>query len=446
VTVRFDDAWFSARKIAEGVLLEGFDLTVVRDMVGRITVIVDDRVVPVSEEAIAHLGVEIRAGTGNYCSISPVVRASELLDAGNVVESPDALVVQPAGERRGRLSLLERGVVGADWTRLSVNRGRTRITLYGFKGGVGRSTATFMLASHLAALGKCVLVIDLDLESPGVGTLLQSTAELPDYGLVDYLVESAVGNEDGLDLVVRSQNVEVSGNGEVWLAPAGGRPRIGYDYLAKLNRIYFDLPLEQGNGRSMGFAGRLARSVEACETEVARRSRTPDIVLLDSRAGIHDVAAVAIAQLSDMSLLFAANTEATWAGYQTLFSQWGLDSAWAAEIRLRLKMVASMVPGLKQESYLADFRDRAQVCFSETLYEDVSGVDPDAYNPGPEDLTAPHAPLPILFTNDLVGLDTSHSQGWRTSEFVVAAFGDFLDGVTSLIPDVGKFPGEHLDG
>ncbi|MFI9384139.1 ParA family protein [Kutzneria sp. NPDC052558] len=434
------------REIAEGALSEGFDLTVVRDMVGRITVIIDDRALPVDEAVMAEISSKIRTVTGSYCSMSPVVRASELIDPAAIVESADALVVQSTGERRGRLSLLERGIVGADWTRLSGDQSQTRITLYGFKGGVGRSTATFMLANHLAASGKCVLVIDLDLESPGVGSLLQSMKDLPEYGLVDYLVESAVGNADGLDLVVRSQNVEAAGNGEVWLAPAGGRPRRGYDYLAKLNRIYFDLPVENDEGRAIGFAGRLVAAVEACETEVMRRSRRPDIVLLDSRAGIHDVAAVAITQLSHLSLLFAANTEATWTGYKTLFSQWGSNSAWATEIRLRLKMVASMVPGLRQEKYLADFRDRAQVCFSETLYEDATGVDPDAYNPGPEDLTAPHAPLPILFTNDLVGLDTSRSQDWRMSEFVVAAFGDFLDGVTSLIPDAGKFPGEHLDG
>lgn len=42
-----------------------------------------------------------------------------------------------------------------------------------------------MLAQHLAGQGHCVLAVDLDLESPGLGALLQGDDDLPDYGLVD---------------------------------------------------------------------------------------------------------------------------------------------------------------------------------------------------------------------------------------------------------------------
>ncbi len=47
-----------------------------------------------------------------------------------------------------------------------------RLVFHGIKGGVGRSTAIAMLAYHLAKKGKNVLLIDFDLESPGLSGLM----------------------------------------------------------------------------------------------------------------------------------------------------------------------------------------------------------------------------------------------------------------------------------
>jgi len=175
-----------------------------------------------------------------------------------VLKARDLVTVQ---EATGRLSTLERGVVGSNWLRSRPEPGETpanRVALYSFKGGVGRSTAAFMLAQHLGQEGYCVLAVDLDLESPGLGALLRDNKKLPEYGLVDYLAESAVGNEEGLDLVAKTTTVQVDGNGEVWVAPAWGRSRDSYDYLAKLNRAYLDLPIRDHPGeRPAGLAGRL---------------------------------------------------------------------------------------------------------------------------------------------------------------------------------------------
>jgi hypothetical protein len=182
--------------------------------------------------------------------------AHELFDRDSILNSNDLIIERERAHGHGRLAILERGVVGADWTRPSEEPSARRITLYGFKGGVGRSTATFMLAKHLAGEGKSVLVVDLDLESPGLGALAQRDEDLPEYGVVDHLVEAAVGNADGLDLVSRSLLITGGGNGEVWLAPAAGQLRAGY--LAKLNRIYSDLPAGP-SARRRSFGDRLLR-------------------------------------------------------------------------------------------------------------------------------------------------------------------------------------------
>lgn len=431
---RFDEAWQRAYATAHTLRAEGYDLTLVRDLSGRVGLIVDDRAGSVADDARERLTAEFTAVTGAFASTTPILLASELFEPDATLATGDAAVVGDQGEAGGRLTVMDHGVSGADWDiRGHDEPDNHRVTLYGFKGGVGRSTAAFMLAERLASTGLCVLVVDLDLESPGVGALLLEDERLPDFGLVDHIVEAAVGNEAGLDLVTRSRLARSSSTGEVWVAPAGGRPREGYDYLAKLNRVYFDLPPGAPGAAPVPFASRLEQAVEACERTVERESKRPDVVLLDSRAGIHDIAAVAITQLSTLSLLFAMDNPQTWAGYLSLFKRWAQRPKQANRMRERLKIVASFVPARNADSYLAGFRDRAQSCFAEALYDDAASDDPEAFNPGPDDYDAPHSPLPILFTSELVGLNPATSPEWPEQEFVKAAYRKFLEGAVELI-------------
>lgn len=68
----------------------------------------------------------------------------------------------------------------------------TRVSIKG--GGVGRSTAVAVTAWRLAQAGKRVLVLDLDLESPGLSSALLPAERLPMYGITDWLVEDLVNN------------------------------------------------------------------------------------------------------------------------------------------------------------------------------------------------------------------------------------------------------------
>ncbi|GGP59233.1 KGGVGR-motif variant AAA ATPase [Saccharothrix coeruleofusca] len=427
MTIRFDDAWAHALASADEVRRGGSDVVLVRDLIGRVSLVVDG---PVPAGAVERF----REGTGRFAAPAPILSTHDMFDRTSVLNSPDLHVREARSGDRGSLAVLERSVVGADWTRPDDAPPRKRTTLYGFKGGVGRSTATLVLAEHLAALGHCVLVVDLDLESPGVGALLQHEENLPEHGIIDHLVEAAVGNEDGLDLVSQSQVLLTSGNGEVWVAAAAGRPSPAHDYMAKLNRVYTDLP-PGPDGRTRGFGDRLDDAISACEDQVESRSRRPDVVLLDSRAGIHDIAAVAITQLSDLSLLFAADNTHTWTGYGFLFKQWrdNLTPADLDRVRQRLRMVASMVPPAQASSYLEAFRDNAQQCFADFLYDDTTSSDPGSFNFAPGDADAPHSPLPILFTSELVGLNAKRQGDWHSQPLIRAAYESFLATATELI-------------
>ncbi|MDX3579765.1 KGGVGR-motif variant AAA ATPase [Streptomyces sp. FL07-04A] len=409
-------------------------MVLVRDVLGRFSLVVDDTGQRGADRLQDGWAAELTGRLGRYRSAQPVLLASEMFSAEAVLNSPRAVPdPDPDGpSAAGSVLFLDNTVVGEDWANVSLPGTASggdhpyRIALYGFKGGVGRTTAMSMLARELSDQGRCVLVVDLDLESPGAGPLLVGRG-LPPYGLVDQLVESAVGNAEGLETVTRSSYTPRDVLGELWVAPArgGGAEGVPYSYVDKLNRVYADAP-------GASFADRLEQAVCACEDAVERLSdsgRRPDVVLLDSRAGIHDVAAVAISRLSDLALLFGANNEQTWEGYGDLFTAWRA-SGQASRIEEKLRMVASMVPDsvhYPMEEYLKAFRGRAFECFS-VLYGEVAPGETGREN----DESAPHWAIPILFEPGLVGMDGGNAPGWQDRAFVRAAYGEFLSTVTEL--------------
>ena len=92
------------------------------------------------------------------------------------------------------------GCLGRDWIPRDSGGEKNNlptIAFFGAKGGVGRSTALSVVARRLAEKGERVMVLDLDLESPGVSSLLLPLEARTRFGVVDWLVESGVGQADG---------------------------------------------------------------------------------------------------------------------------------------------------------------------------------------------------------------------------------------------------------
>lgn len=65
------------------------------------------------------------------------------------------------------------------------------ICFYSYKGGVGRTTTMVMSAIEMAKRGKKIVMIDFDLEAPGVSGIFPNES-VSQYGLLDYLIESSV--------------------------------------------------------------------------------------------------------------------------------------------------------------------------------------------------------------------------------------------------------------
>lgn len=111
------------------------------------------------------------------------------------------------------------------------------VSFYAFKGGVGRTTALASFAVQRAQMGERVVVVDLDLSAPGIGTLL-SPGMTTEWGVVDYWLEKTLLKEalDFRDYYHRLSNPKIVGAGEILVVPAG---TLNDSYLLKLARLNF---------------------------------------------------------------------------------------------------------------------------------------------------------------------------------------------------------------
>jgi len=265
----------------------------------------------------------------------------------------------------------------------------------------------------LAQSGKRVLVIDLDLASPGLSSNLLPDGKRPKYGVTDWLVEDLVDNDDTVlrDMVARS---DLSHDGEIYVVPAhGAEPG---DYIAKLGRVWVSKQVWQSTTELTieHWPKRLRRMVNALEQE-----KRPDVILIDSRSGIDEIASACITELGATSiLLFAFDTNQDWMGYDILFSYWQRMGV-IEKIRLKLQCVAAMVPPEGRAEYLESLRDNAYNSFM-TIYDDAEPVfiayedDNDTpildepWNFDIADSSAPHSPIPVSWNRGFSGLRSLH--------------------------------------
>jgi hypothetical protein len=395
-----------------------------RDLNGRIRLILDEKLQDQPEtrgavETIVH-ALEKRLGPHTFPAERMVLfePSLEMVKQGALhfpLQGFDAVTV------------VDRLATETDWARIEpVSSGASRIVFFSIKGGVGRSTASAVAAWSLAQSGKRVMVLDLDLESPGISTSLLPDERRPAYGITDWLVEDLVGNGAVVfeDMVTKS---DLSHDGDIYVVPAHGRNP--GEYVAKLGRVW--MPGMDGEGLREPWAGRLARLLTALENRWQ-----PDVILMDARAGIDEVASACITDLGAKGiLLFSIDGEQAWSGYRILFQHW-LRTGVAHEIRERLQMVGAMIPELNAKEYFDGLREHSWITFAEELYDEIPAGEPaDTYFSFDQaDETAPHFPWPIRWHRGFAALQSIHSrfQGMGKDE-VKAVFGPLLRGIDAII-------------
>jgi len=139
----------------------------------------------------------------------------------------------------------------------------TVYTFYSFKGGVGRSMALANAAALLAKWGYSVLVVDWDLEAPGIERFFthdnpeiqESRATKP--GIVD-LVQA---QSDGKPLQWRDCSIDVNIRGNASRLSLLTAGRGGEDYTSRLHALNFP-PRRKNLWVIYRFSGRADRGID----------------------------------------------------------------------------------------------------------------------------------------------------------------------------------------
>lgn len=210
----------------------------------------------------------------------------------------------------------ERRVTGADWQRyFSSYSGPARIVFSSIKGGVGRTTALCVVAASLSKAGKRVLALDLDLEAPGLGNMLLTQDTLPEFGLLDYFVETNLNNfnlSNVQELIGPSWLSE--GRGRIDVIPALGKASLNnpVDVIGKISRAYLSKVDTQNQVST--FMDSLRNLLDSFD-----RTRY-DVILVDARSGLHETTAAALVGLGADVFCFGVDQPQTLQGYELLFS------------------------------------------------------------------------------------------------------------------------------
>lgn len=161
------------------------------------------------------------------------------------------------------------------------------VTCYSYKGGVGRTMALVNVALELSNRGRRVLIVDFDLEAPGIETYKLPRSRKPVKGLVEYISDYLERDEapDVADYLYPSIEAGEKSGG-VWIMPAGLRDET---YSSRLSDINWRTLYERKEGY-LFFENLRAQWQDLLK---------PDYVLIDSRTGYTDIGGICTKQLPD---------------------------------------------------------------------------------------------------------------------------------------------------
>ncbi|WP_292038230.1 KGGVGR-motif variant AAA ATPase [Massilia sp. UBA6681] len=395
---------------------------IVRDALGALTVVLPESALQGEEwDAFAE---QLHSSLGVYSSgISRVLLGEDdLIDPEDILNSPDKVSVDL------NTWLIDRLLTNQDWLRPSLIDRAPIPTAVAFsvKGGVGRSTAFAFFGWHLARKGKNVLLVDLDLEAPGMGAMLLS--ELPKFGLIDWIIENinGQGSVDLLDSAIAQAPIAHDAPGSLRILAAYGRE--SHQYISKLGRVYGNSFDE--SGAMVGLAERLRDLLNT----IQKLENRPDVILLDSRAGLHDIGSAAITRLGAEVFLFARNDEQDWWSYRQIFDHLQHSKSVAHgmgnedDLRWKLKMVAAQTAA--NESARKSWIDRSYKEWAQ-FYDDESYKENPDFEPvvfSQDDAAAPHFPLFVNFEPAIRGQSLTHVESRPEWNYVKGIFGDFFKG------------------
>ncbi|MDF5711639.1 MAG: AAA family ATPase [Nostoc sp. S4] len=175
------------------------------------------------------------------------------------------------------------------------------ITFYSYKGGVGRTLAAANFALYLAKLGRKTVVVDFDLEAPGLDAKFAkfSGLELPvdQKGLLDYILDYQRQNTDPGSIEQISLQIPIPSKktSPLWLIPAG--QYLSDEYYRNLSKLDWNLLFSKERDGVAFFQQFLARIQKELQAE---------FVIIDSRTGITEIAGLCTQQLPDEVVMLSS--------------------------------------------------------------------------------------------------------------------------------------------
>lgn len=303
------------------------------------------------------------------------------------------------------------------------------ITFYSYKGGVGRSMALANVAELLYQAGLKVLMVDWDVEAPGLERYFAQDAALEQIidrpGIIDlllqykaYMTKSPVGAKNAEDTHVDDGSFfesepltsylvdlysDVETTGCLWLLPAGRRSRA--HFAAYSNAVLtFDWHDFYVNWEGELFFEGLRQEFESIA----------DVVLIDSRTGVTEMGGICTYQLADKVVMFCAANSQSIDGTEKMAQS--LTQTDVQTLRrgrpLEIIVVPSRIEDRSEITFLNEFRDEFVLKFAH-FASDERGEIPDLF----WDLRIPHIPY-YAFT-ELVAV---RQTGKARAEAMVEAF------------------------
>ena len=172
------------------------------------------------------------------------------------------------------------------------------ITFYSYKGGVGRTLAASNFAVYLAKLGLKTVVIDFDLEAPGI----DAKFGLPELasnqkGLLDYILVFQQTNQvmESLQDILIPVPLDNADKTTLWLIPAG--QYLSENYYRQLNQLDWSIIFSEDRDGVSFFQQFLAR---------LKSELNANFVIIDSRTGITESSGLCTQQLADEVVMLSS--------------------------------------------------------------------------------------------------------------------------------------------
>jgi MinD-like ATPase involved in chromosome partitioning or flagellar assembly len=214
------------------------------------------------------------------------------------------------------------------------------VTFYSFKGGVGRSMALVNVAAELVLSGSRVLIVDFDLEAPGLDTFNLGGPGPDALGVVDY-VDSYRRTGIAPDIRDYVHNASIGGRerDRFWVMPAGKQDS---DYGFRLAGVDWQKLYSDSDGYLL---------FEDLKAQWQKTIR-PDYVLIDSRTGHTDVGGICTRQLPDAVAMFFFPNEQNRVGLEKVVRQIRQEANPPRGKQVTLHFVMSNVPDLDDEEQI----------------------------------------------------------------------------------------------